>query len=187
MVFSSLSFLFFFFPLVTLSYFLCRKRTVRNAVLLLFSLFFYSWGEPRFLAVMIVSSMLGWVSGLLIDRYRDKPGAARWMMILSVSLLLAILFFFKYLNFAVDTAGKIFGIPISVPRVFLPIGISFYTFQILSYVIDLYRGKVSPQRNPLRFLLYASFFPQLILIPSFSKWAISRSRIDLGSRYSGIP
>ena len=165
MVFSSLSFLFFFFPLVTLSYFLCRKRTARNAVLLLFSLFFYSWGEPRFLAVMIVSSMLGWVSGLLIDRYRDKPGAARWMMILSVSLLLAILFFFKYLNFAVDTAGKIFGIPISVPRVFLPIGISFYTFQILSYVIDLYRGKVSPQRNPLRFLLYASFFPQLIAGP----------------------
>lgn len=165
MVFSSLSFLFFFFPLVTGSYFLCRNRTYRNTVLLIFSLIFYSWGEPKFLLVMIVSSMLGYFSGLLIDRYRSRPGAARPIMIISVSLLLAILFYFKYLNFAVDNIEKLFGVRFSVPQILLPIGISFYTFQILSYVIDLYRGKVCVQSNPFTFLLYASFFPQLIAGP----------------------
>ena len=148
-----------------LSYFICRNRNYRNAVLLLFSLLFYSWGEPKFLLVMIASSMVGWLTGLLIDRYRDSQRTLRVCMILSVTLLLAILFYFKYLNFAVDTVGKLFGLRLSVPHILLPIGISFYTFQILSYVIDLYRGKVSAQRSPFRFLLYASFFPQLIAGP----------------------
>ena len=127
MVFSSLSFLFFFLPLVFLSYFLIRTRTWRNAVLLLFSLLFYSWGEPKFLLVMILASMVGYLSGLMIERNRDRPESARRTVIISAGLLLANLFFFKY--------------------------------------IDLYRGKVRPQRNPFRFLLYASFFPQLIAGP----------------------
>ena len=165
MVFSSLSFLFFFFPLVTISYFLCRSRTWRNAVLLLFSLLFYSWGEPRFLLVMLLSSMLGYLAGLLMDHYRDRPLAKRGIMIAAVSLLLAVLFYFKYLNFAADSIGKLLHVRLSVPQITLPIGISFYTFQILSYVIDLYRGKVRSQRNPFYFLLYASFFPQLIAGP----------------------
>lgn len=165
MVFSSLSFLFFFLPLVFLSYFLIRNRTWRNAVLLLFSLIFYSWGEPKFLLVMILASMVGYLSGLMIERNRDRPESARRTMIISVGLLLANLFFFKYLNFTADNIGNLLGLRFAVPQITLPIGISFYTFQILSYVIDLYRGKVRPQHNPFRFLLYASFFPQLIAGP----------------------
>lgn len=165
MVFSSLSFLFFFLPLVFLSYFLIRTRTWRNAVLLLFSLLFYSWGEPKFLLVMILASMVGYLSGLMIERNRDRPESARRTVIISASLLLANLFFFKYLNFAADNIGNLLRWRFTVPQITLPIGISFYTFQILSYVIDLYRGKVRPQRNPFRFLLYASFFPQLIAGP----------------------
>ena len=165
MVFSSLSFLFFFLPLVFLSYFLIRNRTWRNAVLLLFSLLFYSWGEPKFLLVMILASMVGYLSGLMIERNRDRPESAHRTMIISVGLLLANLFFFKYLNFAVDNIGNLLGRHFAVPQISLPIGISFYTFQILSYVIDLYRGEVRPQHNPFRFLLYASFFPQLIAGP----------------------
>ena len=147
------------------SYFLCRNRTYRNIVLLLFSLLFYSWGEPKYLIVMIMSSMLAYLSGLLIDSFRDKPAIARCIMVSSVSLLLAILFFFKYLNFAADNIGKLFGLHFSIPTILLPIGISFYTFQILSYVIDLFWGRVRVQRNPFYFMLYAAFFPQLIAGP----------------------
>ena len=100
MVFSSLSFLFFFFPLVLLFYFLVRNRTWHNAVLLLFSLLFYSWGEPKFLPVMILASMVGYLSGLMIERCRHRPECARRTMIISVGLLLANLSFFKYLHFA---------------------------------------------------------------------------------------
>ncbi len=178
MVFSSLSFLFFFFPLVTISYYLWKNRTYRNTILLLFSLLFYSWGEPKYLAVMIVSSGLGYLSGLLIDRYRSRPRIARGILISSVSLLLAILFYFKYLNFAADNLGKLLGVSVSISRIVLPIGISFYTFQILSYVIDLYRGKVSPQRIPFIFLLYASFFPQLSAGPIVRYSTIERELED---------
>lgn len=159
MVFSSLSFLFFFFPLVTISYFLCKNRTYRNTILLLFSLLFYSWGEPKYLAVMIVSSGLGYLSGLLIDRYRSRPRIARGILISSVSLLLAILFYFKYLNFAADNLGKLLGVSVPVSRIALPIGISFYTFQILSYVIDLYRGKSKPAAQPIQFSPVCKLFP----------------------------
>ncbi len=146
-------------------YVICRNRNYRNTVLLLFSLLFYSWGEPKFLLVMILASMIGFLAGLMIDYYRGRPGIARWIMISSVCLLLAVLFLFKYLNFAAENIGRLFGFRISVPEIVLPIGISFYTFQILSYVIDLYKGKVRPQHNPFTFLLYASFFPQLIAGP----------------------
>ena len=165
MVFSSLSFLFFFLPLVFLSYYLCRNRIWRNAVLLLFSLLFYSWGEPKFLLVMILASMVGYLSGMMMDRFQDRPASKRWIMFISVGLLLANLFFFKYLNFAADNIGKLLGLHFAVPQIALPIGISFYTFQILSYVIDLYHEKVHLQRSFFRFLLYASFFPQLIAGP----------------------
>lgn len=190
MVFSSLSFLFFFFPLVLLSYFLVGNRTWRNAVLLLFSLLFYSWGEPKFLLVMILASMVGYLSGLMIEHCRNRPERARRTMIVSVGLLLANLFFFKYLNFAADNIGYLLGRDFKVPQIALPIGISFYTFQILSYVIDLYRGKVRPQHNPFRFLLYASFFPQLIAGPIVRYETIEKElterRESLQDVYTGL-
>ena len=165
MVFSSLSFLFFFLPLTLSAYYLCGNRRYRNAVLLLFSLLFYAWGEPRHLIVMLAACLIAYFGGLVLERVHPNPKASRAVLTVVVCLLLANLFFFKYLNFAADNLALLTGKESLLPRIALPIGISFYTFQILSYVIDLYRGKVAVQRSPFRFLLYACFFPQLIAGP----------------------
>ncbi len=157
MVFSSATFLFAFLPLVTGAYYLCKNRVYRNAVLLLASLLFYSWGEPRLLLLLIAATAAAYVGGLAIDRGRCR----RLALTVTVVLLVGNLFVFKYLNFFADSLfpGNL------LPRLTLPIGISFYTFQILSYVIDLYRGSIRVQRNFFRLLLYVSFFPQLIAGP----------------------
>ena len=157
MVFSSSAFLFAFFPLVAGVYYLSKNQVYRNVVLLLASLLFYSWGEPRFLLLMIAATLAAYVGGLLLERGR----CCRLVLTVTVALLVGNLFVFKYLNFFADSflPGNV------LPRLTLPIGISFYTFQILSYVIDLYRGKIRVQRNFFYLLLYVSFFPQLIAGP----------------------
>ena len=164
MVFSSLTFLMMFLPLCALAYFLCRNRVYRNTVLLIFSLLFYSWGEPKAIILMLLAAVEAYLGGLAISRLegtsRKKP-----VFILTVGLLTANLVIFKYLNFAVRTVESVTGVNFALREIALPIGISFYTFQILSYVIDLYRGEIALQRNPFYLMLYVSFFPQLIAGP----------------------
>ena len=167
MVFSTLTFLFFFFPLVFLLYYLIPNRKYKNVVLLVFSILFYSWGEPKFILLMLSTSLIAYLSGLWMDCL-DKSGKLRLkktVMIATVALLLSSLFFFKYLNFVVENINKILHNPLSLPQITLPIGISFYTFQILSYVVDLYNKKIALQKNYFNLTLYVAFFPQLIAGP----------------------
>ncbi|MCI8385462.1 MAG: MBOAT family protein [Acutalibacter sp.] len=164
MVFSSLSFLYLFFPLCGLAYFLCRNRAWRNGVLLAFSLVFYAWGEPKNIILLLLASLTAYLCGLGLERWKPRPGLRRAVFLVGVVLLAGNLFVFKYLNFFCGNLGRA-GLPVSVPEIALPIGISFYTFQILSYVIDLYRGEIQVQRNFFYLTLYVSFFPQLIAGP----------------------
>jgi alginate O-acetyltransferase complex protein AlgI len=162
MVFSSLSFLFFFLPCTVLLYYLSRNRRWRNAVLLLASLLFYAWGEPRYVPVLLAAAAVAWLGGLCMARGGRVRKPA---FVLTVILLLGNLFFYKYLGFAAENLGRLTGWALPAPDIALPLGISFYTFQILSYVIDLYRGEVQLQRNYAALLLYVGFFPQLIAGP----------------------
>ncbi|MBQ6824627.1 MAG: MBOAT family protein [Clostridia bacterium] len=157
MVFSTFTFLYFFLPLVLLFYFIIPNRAWRNAVLLVFSLAFYGWGEPKFLLLMLAASLVAYLGGLLIHRWQG--GLKKAAMIVTVVLLVSNLFVFKYLNFAAE------NLHLSLPQIALPIGISFYTFQILSYVIDLYWGRIAVQKNFFYLTLYVCCFPQLIAGP----------------------
>lgn len=167
MVFSSLTFVFFFLPLVLCSYFVIKSRKHRNAILILFSLVFYSWGEPKLVALMMTSVLAAYFGGMLIERYQQKNEnkKKKVVYVITNAVLLSALFVFKYLGFAETTIFKLFKINKAITNIVLPIGISFYTFQILSYIIDLYRGDVEVQKNPLKLLLYVSLFPQLIAGP----------------------
>ena len=161
MVFSSLIFTFYFLPVVLLLYYLAKEK-YRNYILLAASLCFYAYGEPKFVFIMAGSIALNYGLALLIDRYRNH---AKGLMILDVVLNVGILFFYKYLNFGISITNSLFGTTFHTVPVTLPIGISFFTFQALSYVIDVYRKTVAVQKNPLYVALYISFFPQLIAGP----------------------
>ena len=160
MIFSSLTFLFAFLPITSLLYLLCRNRIWRNGVLLAASLVFYAWGEPKYIVLLLLSTLEAYLGGLLLVRKRSKT-----VLAVTVVLLVGNLAVFKYLNFFCANLAPLFPALGRVPEIVLPIGISFYTFQILSYIIDLYRGKVTVQRNFFTLLLYVSFFPQLIAGP----------------------
>ena len=167
MVFSSLTFVFAFLPAVIILYFAVKNRTWRNAVLLLSSLIFYSWGEPKHIFLMIAATAVAYAGGWGIHSAKEsgKRISCKIIYIGTLVLLVANLFVFKYLNFAENVFASITGTKAKLGKIALPIGISFYTFQILSYVIDLYRGEVELQRNPFSLLLYVSFFPRLIAGP----------------------
>ena len=158
MLFSSIPFLFWFLPCVLLCYFLAPRKA-RNAVLLLFSLIFYGWGEPRFLLVMLLSIAQGYVFGLLIEKTRR-----RCWLIASAVVSLGVLGYCKYADFFLSSLRSL-GVRIELLHIALPIGISFFTFQILSYVIDVWRGTVRAQRNPIDLATYIAMFPQLIAGP----------------------
>lgn len=162
MLFSSTIFLFVFLPAVLIGYFLILRGTkARNVFLLAASLLFYAWGEPVFVLLMLLSIAANYALGRAMERAeRKKPWLAA-----AVVFNLGVLFYFKYLNFTVDNLNALFGMNLTVPRLALPIGISFFTFQAMSYVIDVYRGTAPVQRNPLSLGLYISFFPQLIAGP----------------------
>lgn len=166
MIFSSLLFLFRFLPLVLLLYY-AVPRKLRNLVLLLVSLVFYAWGEPVYVVLMIVSILISWTGGLAVDRFRrgGREGAARIALILSVSAGLLLLGFFKYADFVLRTVNQIAGSDIPLLSLALPIGISFYTFQTISYIIDVYRGNASVQKNIISYGAYVTMFPQLIAGP----------------------
>ena len=162
MVFSSTVFVFFFLPVCLAFYYLVPGLKAKNIILLLFSLVFYAWGEPVYVLLMIFSIIMNWWIGYNMDRI---PEWRRMILILGIVLNLGLLGFFKYYGFALNIINQIGGTSLEAHRLSLPIGISFYTFQALSYVIDLYRGKTAVQKNPLVFGLYISLFPQLIAGP----------------------
>lgn len=161
MVFSSITFVYAFFPLVAVAYYLSKNRVYRNVVLLLASLLFYSWGEPRFLLLMLAATLAAYCGGLLMER---STAHKRLILIVTVVLLVGNLFVFKYLNFFSENLSALFGWR-ALPKLTLPIGISFYTFQILSYVIDVYRGDAPAQRNLIDLAAYIAMYPQLVAGP----------------------
>lgn len=165
MLFSSTIFIFFFLPLVLFCYYIIFRfsRLLQNVALFVFSLFFYAWGEPYFVFVMLFSIIVNYFFGVLIGRY-DK-NFNKILLIVSLFYNISLLFVFKYLVFSVTTINNIFSFDIVVPNMSMPIGISFFTFQAMSYVIDVYRGDISAQKNILNLGMYISFFPQLIAGP----------------------
>lgn len=164
MLFSSIVFLFTFFPAVMILYYLLPVR-FRNVILLLASLVFYAWGEPVYLFLMLLSILFNYFSGLDIARNLQDKRAAKRSLVFNLIINLAVLGFFKYEGFVLDTLNGILPVHISYHALPLPIGISFYTFQILSYIIDVYRGNVKVQTNLPNFALYVTMFPQLIAGP----------------------
>ena len=163
MVFSSLLFAFYFLPVVLGLYYISKEK-YRNYILLVASLGFYAYGEPKFVFVMVGSIALNYLLALFIDRYRDKA-LSHALMVLDVVLNIGILFIYKYLDFAITITNRVAGSNLQLRGIVLPIGISFFTFQALSYVIDVYKGTVKVQKNPLYVALYIAFFPQLIAGP----------------------
>ena len=162
MVFSSVIFVFFFLPACLLLYFAVPGIRAKNAVLLLFSLVFYAWGEPVYIVLMLLSVLMNYAFGRYMERI---PGWKKGILAAAVFLNLAVLGFFKYFGFAAEIFTSLTGLPVKVHGLPLPIGISFYTFQALSYVIDVYRGKEEAQKSLPDFALYISMFPQLIAGP----------------------
>ena len=164
MVFSSPVFIWLFLPVVIFLYYISPRR-LKNPVLLLVSLFFYAWGEPVYVLLMIFSIVFNYCFGLIINSFRERQGLKKLILILDIAINLSLLGYFKYFNFFTDLTNRIFHTAFTGRNISLPIGISFFTFQILSYVIDLYRGKYEVQRDPVKLALYISFFPQLIAGP----------------------
>lgn len=164
MLFSSIPFLYYFLPIVLLCYMLV-PRSGKNVVLLIASLFFYSWGEPAYIVIMLLSILTAYILGLQIEKSKNNPKKAKGFLILSISCSLAFLLFFKYTNFFIDNVRALTGLPLPLLALSLPVGISFYTFQIVSYTIDVYRQTVPAQKNILNFAAYVSLFPQLVAGP----------------------
>ena len=191
MLFSSIVFLFTFLPAVMILYYLLPVR-FRNVILLLASLVFYAWGEPVYLFLMLLSILFNYFSGLDIARNLQDKRAAKRSLVFNLIINLAVLGFFKYEGFVLDTLNGIFPVHISYHALPLPIGISFYTFQILSYIIDVYRGNVKVQTNLPNFALYVTMFPQLIAGPivqyadvdeQLASREVSRTKFGEGSMY----
>ena len=177
MLFSSLIFIMVFLPVVFFGSRILRKNKYVNVFLLLASLFFYAWGEPVYVFLMLASIIVNYFAGLAIDKYRvgaagsDKQSAggqknlSKVILILDIIFNLGLLGFFKYASFGTVVLVNYLHLPLKIWGISLPIGISFFTFQIMSYIIDLYRGKFPVQKNIINLALYISFFPQLIAGP----------------------
>ena len=163
MLFSSITFLYCFLPCVLLVYFAVPDR-MKNLVLLLASLFFYGWGEPKYLVFMLASVTQSYIAALLIERFRGTI-IAKSALTVSAAAGLGLLAYCKYADFFIGNFNAVTGLSVPLLKVALPVGISFYTFQILSYVIDVYRGDVPVQRNFIDLAMYVAMFPQLIAGP----------------------
>ena len=164
MVFSSLNFMYLFLPICMLLYFILHGIKARNYLLLAMSLLFYAWGEPKWIILMIMTTLIDYGAGLLVDQYRGQK-LAKWALAGSVVITLSFLAVFKYLGFFNQNLNQIFGAELPTQIFNLPIGISFYTFQAITYVVDVYRGKAQVQRSYANLLLYVALFPQLIAGP----------------------
>lgn len=163
MLFSSIPFLYYFLPSVLILYFLVPKK-LKNTVLLISSLVFYGWGEPKYVIMMVASIIIGFVSGLLIEATNEKS-KKKLIITINIIINLGFLGFFKYSNFFIENFNSVTGLSLNLLNVALPIGISFYTFQILSYAVDVYRGTVKAQKNLINLATYITMFPQLIAGP----------------------
>lgn len=163
MLFSSVTFLYYFLPCVLILYFISPKP-LKNTVLLISSLVFYAWGEPKYIFLMLVGIISGYVCGLLIEKFKDKP-ASKAFLALSCIISIGMLGYFKYAGFFISSFNSVTGLSVPLLKIALPVGISFYTFQILSYTIDVYRGDVPAQKNPVDLAAYIAMFPQLIAGP----------------------
>jgi len=164
LVFSSLVFIFVFLPITLFIYYLSPKK-LKNLVLLISSLIFYAWGEPIYIFLMIFTTVFSYVSAILIDKYKSKKTSSLAIFILSVAVNLSVLCFFKYYGFFIDNINNLFSMNIKFKKLPLPVGISFYTFQTLSYIIDVYLKKVPVQKNIISFSTYVTMFPQLVAGP----------------------
>lgn len=164
MVFSSMTFIWIFLPILLFVYYISKEK-YRNIILLFFSLIFYSWGEPKYIVLMLISILVNYIFGRILDKCNKKKNK-KIVLIVSIVFNLGLLVYFKYFNFIATNIDNIIGQNV-IPNknIVLPIGISFYTFQIMSYIIDLYRGDIKVQKNLLNLALYISFFPQLIAGP----------------------
>lgn len=156
--------MYLFLPVCLLLYFILRSIKARNYLLLAMSLLFYAWGEPKWIILMIVTTLIDYGAGLLVDKYRGQK-LAKWALAGSVVITLSFLAVFKYLGFFNQNLNQIFGAELPTQIFNLPIGISFYTFQAITYVVDVYRGKAQVQRSYANLLLYVALFPQLIAGP----------------------
>ena len=189
MVFSNLFFLYFFLPLNLICYFLAKSIHVKNGILIVFSLFFYAWGEPRYVPLLVGMVAINWLFGLMIEKFRGQKLAKAGLVGACVCSL-TLLGVFKYLTLILGTTHDLFGLPSVVPQILLPIGISFYTFQLLSYVVDVYRGEVEAQDHFFRLLLYTSLFHQCIAGPLVRYKDISEEilyrRVNRGEVARGI-
>ncbi len=164
MVFSSLTFLFVFLPIVLLIYYISPKP-LKNFVILLFSLIFYAWGEPKFIFLIILSILINYIGALQIVKNSSDTEKRKFIFITLLLIDISILFFFKYYGFIISSIGSLFGIDLVIRDIPLPLGISFYTFQQISYIIDVYTKKTKVQKNLINFAAYITMFPQLIAGP----------------------
>ena len=164
MVFSSLTFLFAFLPITLIIYYLVPFRA-KNVVILVSGLIFYAWGEPIYVFAMILSTFIDYTAGRLIDKYDDNPKIRKICLIVSLLMNLGLLATFKYLGFLIDSANAWFGLSIPNPNLPLPIGISFFTFQSMSYTIDLYRRNIRVQKSAVNFMAFVTLFPQIVAGP----------------------
>ena len=164
MLFSSITFLFLFLPIMLAVYYIAPFR-LKNGLLLIGSLFFYAWGEPVYIILMVLSILLNYFCGMDIENNSENEAKAKRSLIFAVVVNILLLVFFKYFGFFVESINGLFRVHIPYRELALPIGISFYTFQELSYIIDVYRGKVKAQHSLVDFALYVSLFPQLIAGP----------------------
>ena len=185
MVFSSLSFLTLFLPLTILLYFAVPRR-FRNLLLFLASLIFYAWGEPVYIVLMLFSSVVDYSHGLLMEKFDGRPGVRRALLVSSVAINLSLLGFFKYAGLVVSTLNAALSLSIPVPSVALPVGISFYTFQTMSYSIDVYRRNCPAQRDPIAFGCYVTMFPQLIAGPIVRYVDVMREINDRRETFEGF-
>jgi len=163
MLFSSIPFLYYFLPVVLMVYFAVPKKG-KNAVLLLASLFFYAWGEPKYVLLMAATILAFYICGLGIGNAKGQTAKKAWLTV-SVAVGIVLLTVFKYADFFIQSFAAVTGLSLPLLKLALPIGISFYTFQCMSYAVDVYRGTARPQKNLITFGAYVALFPQLIAGP----------------------
>ena len=164
MVFSSLTFMFLFLPIVLIIYYILPKQ-LKNLLILAANLFFYAWGEPIYVLIMILSTLIDYLAGLFIHKFEGKRSLQRVALLISLVMNISLLGVFKYSGFIIDNINGLFGTDFANPNLPLPIGISFFTFQSMSYTIDMYLGKIKVQKNIISFATFVTLFPQLVAGP----------------------
>ena len=186
MVFSSLTFLYFFLPLSIIFYFSFKDIRIKNFVLLIFSFIFYAWGEPVWIILLLFSGLLDYFNGLLIDKFREIKFVRLGGLLSSIIINLGLLATFKYSDFIIQNVNFLLGTTFTEPNILLPVGISFYTFQTLSYTIDVYKNEVKAEKNLVDFLMYVSLFPQLVAGPIVRYAEVAKETRDRAFSWDAI-